>query len=99
MNLGGDAEVLPGLPCHIQATVFDFGAISIARFFLPTWQTAISRKLDIVGNFYQLLTDRVRTAQSQTLELIIIALILAEIVLAFFTLTHHCGVLARDLYG
>ena len=39
-------------------------------------QAAISRKLDIVANFYQLLTDRARTAQNQTLELIIIVLIL-----------------------
>jgi len=55
-----------------------------ARFYLPDWEAATSRKLDIVANFYQLLTDRVRTAQSQTLELIIIALILAEILMALF---------------
>lgn len=55
-----------------------------ARFYLPDWEAATSRKLDIVANFYQLLTDRVRTAQSQTLELIIIALIFAEIVMAMF---------------
>ena len=55
-----------------------------ARFYLPDWEAATSRKLDIVANFYQLLTDRVRTAQSQTLELIIIGLILAEILMAVF---------------
>ena len=55
-----------------------------SRFYLPDWETAISHKLDIVANFYQLLTDRVRTAQNQTLELIIIALILAEILMAIF---------------
>lgn len=32
----------------------------------------------------QVLLDRVRTAQSHALEVVIIALILAEIVLAFF---------------
>ena len=55
-----------------------------ARFYLPDWESAISRKLDIIANFYQLLTDRVRTAQSHTLELVIIALILAEILMAIF---------------
>ena len=55
-----------------------------ARFDLPDWETAISRKLDIIAYFYQLLSDRVRTAQSHTLELIIIILILAEILMAIF---------------
>ncbi|PYV44409.1 MAG: hypothetical protein DMG06_06555 [Acidobacteria bacterium] len=55
-----------------------------ARFYLPDWETAISRKLDIIAYFYQLLSDRVRTAQSHTLELIVIVLILAEIVMAIF---------------
>jgi len=55
-----------------------------ARFYLPDWETAISRKLDLIASFYQLLTDRVRTSQSQTLELVIILLILAEIALAIF---------------
>ena len=57
-------------------------AAATERFYLPTWQAAISGKLEIVGDFYQLLTDRVRTAQSQTLELVIILLILAEILMA-----------------
>jgi len=55
-----------------------------ARFYLSDWESAISRKLDIIANFYQLLTDRVRTTQSHTLELVIIALILAEILMAIF---------------
>lgn len=54
------------------------------RFYLHEWERAIAHKLEIVSEFYQLLTDRVRTAQSQTLELIIILLILVELVLAFF---------------
>jgi hypothetical protein len=54
------------------------------RFYLPDWEAAISRKLDIIANFYQLLTDRVRSAQSHTLELVIIALIFAEILMAIF---------------
>lgn len=51
------------------------------RFYLGTWDEAISRKLDIIGNFYQLLADRVSTSQGQTLELIIILLILIDILL------------------
>jgi hypothetical protein len=54
------------------------------RFYLSDWEAATSRKLDLIAHFYQLLTDRVRTAQSHTLELVIILLILAEIVLATF---------------
>ena len=52
------------------------------RFSLADWEAATSRKLDIIADFYELLTDRVRSAQSQTLELVIILLILAEILLA-----------------
>lgn len=54
------------------------------RFYLSDWEAATSRKLDLIANFYQLLTDRVRSAQSHTLELVIILLILAEILLATF---------------
>jgi hypothetical protein len=54
------------------------------RFYLYEWERIISRKLEIISEFYRLLTDRVRTAQSQALELIIILLILVELVLALF---------------
>lgn len=53
------------------------------RFNLPAWDASISKKLDIIGSLYQLLTDRLNTAQAQTLELIIILLILIEILLRF----------------
>jgi len=59
-------------------------AAATRRFYLQEWETAISRKLDIIAYFYQVLTDRVRTAQSQTLEIVVIALIVAEILLAIF---------------
>ena len=59
-------------------------ALAAQRLYLQDWESAISRKLDIIASLYQLLTDRVRTTQSQTLELIIIALILAEILMAVF---------------
>ncbi len=54
------------------------------RFYLHEWERIISRKLDIISDFYQLLNDRVHTAQSQALELIIVILILVELVLAFW---------------
>lgn len=59
-------------------------AVGARRLYLQDWQGSISRKLDIIASLYQLLTDRVRTTQSQALELIIIALILAEILMAVF---------------
>ncbi|MGH9833883.1 MAG: hypothetical protein ACRD9Y_12755 [Blastocatellia bacterium] len=54
------------------------------RFYLREWERIISRKLEIISDFYQLLNDRVHTAQSQALELIIVILILVELVLAFW---------------
>ncbi len=54
------------------------------RFYLHEWERIISRKLEIISDFYQLLNDRLHTAQSQALELIIVILILVELVLAFW---------------
>ncbi|MBS1790597.1 MAG: hypothetical protein JST85_22960 [Acidobacteria bacterium] len=51
------------------------------RFYLQEWETTISRKLEIVSDFYDLMTDRLHTAQSQTLEVIIVVLILVELIL------------------
>ncbi len=56
------------------------------RFYLPTWDASISRKLDIIANLYQVLTDRVNSSQAQMLEIIIILLILIEI---FLNLNPH----------
>lgn len=56
------------------------------RFYLPTWDASISRKLDIIGNLYQVLTDRVNSSQAQMLEVIIIILILIEI---FLSVSQH----------
>ncbi len=52
------------------------------RFYLQEWNLIISRKLEIIDDLYQMLTDRVQAFQSQMLELIIILLILVELVLA-----------------
>jgi hypothetical protein len=62
----------------------DFHNAATTRFYSSDWEASSSRKLDLIADFYQLLTDRVRTAQSHTLELVIILLILAEIILATF---------------
>jgi hypothetical protein len=56
------------------------------QFYMPTWDASISRKLDIIGNLYQLLTDRVNSSQAQMLELVIILLIAIEI---FLSLSHQ----------
>ena len=58
------------------------------RFYLRQWETTISHKLDIIDDFYKLLTDRVRTAQSQALELAVVALILVELFVALFGRYH-----------
>jgi hypothetical protein len=52
------------------------------RFSLQEWEGIISHKLNTIDRFYQLLTDRLRTAQNQALELAIIILIVIELVLA-----------------
>ena len=51
------------------------------RFYLHEWNQIIARKLEIITDLYEMLTDRVHTMQSQMLELIIILLILVELVL------------------
>lgn len=59
-------------------------AAAAKRLYMQDWDLSISRKLDIVASLYQLLTDRVKEAQSQTLELVVIALIIVEILIAVF---------------
>ncbi len=56
-------------------------ALASERFYIATWDASISRKLDIIGHLYQLLTNRMSNTQGQTLELIIILLIVMEIFL------------------
>ena len=53
------------------------------RFYLQEWEKIISHKLEIIEGFYNVLNDRLRTAQNQTLEIAVILLILVELVLAF----------------
>lgn len=56
-------------------------AAAAQRFSLQEWDSIISRKLEIISDFYDLLSDRLHTVQSQTLELIVILLILVEVIL------------------
>jgi hypothetical protein len=54
------------------------------KLHLPEWERAISHKLQIIDDLYERLIDRIRTAQSQALELAIVALIVVELLLALF---------------
>lgn len=58
-------------------------SLGVRRFYLHEWQQQIAQKLDIASEFYQILNDRVHSAQSQTLEIIVIILILVEVVMGF----------------
>jgi hypothetical protein len=59
-------------------------AAAAVRLHLPEWEKIIAEKLQILDELYERLDDRVRTAQNQTLEVIIVTLILLEILLAIF---------------
>ncbi len=58
--------------------------LAVQRFKLQEWEGQIKQKLDVASEFYQLLNDRVHTAQSHTLEWIVIVLILVEVVMGLF---------------
>ncbi|HKZ01046.1 MAG TPA: hypothetical protein VJ180_02345 [Pyrinomonadaceae bacterium] len=55
-----------------------------AKTHLPEWERIISHKLQILDELYDRVNDRIRAAQSQALELIIVALIVFEVLLALF---------------
>jgi hypothetical protein len=57
---------------------------AVAKLHLPDWEKMIGEKLQILDELYKRVDDRVRTAQSQTLEVIIVALIVIELLLAVF---------------
>lgn len=61
--------------------VFDLAS---TRFHLPGWQQSIRRKLDTVGDVYDLLVQQSGVIRMETLEIIVILLIAMEIVLAIF---------------
>jgi hypothetical protein len=53
------------------------------RFRLSTWETGIQRKLETLEGIYEVVTDRAEASRSTVLELIVIALIAVELILAF----------------
>ena len=53
------------------------------KFQLHEWDRVIARKLEILSDYYDMLTDRVHTLQSQALEIVIVIMILVELVMAF----------------
>jgi hypothetical protein len=59
--------------------VFDLAS---TRFHLREWQQSIRRKLDTVGDVYDLLVQQAGGSRMETLEFIVIVLIALEIVLA-----------------
>lgn len=52
------------------------------RFRLSTWEAGIQRKLDTLEGIYEVVTDQAEAARSTALELIVIALIAVEVVMA-----------------
>ena len=59
--------------------VFDLAS---ARFHLDEWQQSIRRKLDTVGDVYDLLVQQAGGTRMEALEVIVVVLIALEIVLA-----------------
>jgi hypothetical protein len=58
-----------------------FGLAS-ARFHLGGWQASVRRKLDTVGDVYDLLVEQASSRRMEVLELIVVILIALEIILA-----------------
>ncbi len=61
------------------ARVYDLAS---SRFHLGEWQQSIRRKLDTVGDVYDLLIHQAGGTRMEALEIIVIVLIATEIVLA-----------------
>lgn len=57
-------------------------ALASARFHLPGWQQSIRRKLDTVGDVYDLLVQQAGGTRMEVLEMVVVVLIALEIVLA-----------------
>ncbi len=57
-------------------------ALASARFHLPGWQQSIRRKLDTVGDVYDLLVQQAGVTRMEVLEIVVVLLISLEIVLA-----------------
>jgi hypothetical protein len=56
-------------------------SLSSQKFHLPEWNSSIRRKLDTLDSIYKKLSDRASQRRSETLEWVIILLILVEVVM------------------
>ena len=59
-------------------------SLASGKFHLPDWNSSIRRKLDTMDSIYQKLSDRASQRRSETLEFIIIGLIMVEILLSLW---------------
>lgn len=54
-----------------------------SRFHLPDWEKSIQRKLDVIHDIYQAISDQAANFRAEFMELIIILLILIEVIMGF----------------
>lgn len=66
---------------HYLARVFE---VASGRFHLRGWQQSIRRKLETVGDVYDLLVQQAGGQRMEALEIIVVVLIALEIILAVF---------------
>ena len=64
---------------HYLSRVFE---VASARFHLRDWQQSIRRKLETVGDVYDLLVQQAGGQRMEALEITVVVLIALEIVLA-----------------
>ncbi len=64
---------------HYLSRVF---RIASQRFHLDEWQQSIRRKLDAVGDVFDVLTQQDHSRRTETLEIAVVVLIMVEIVLS-----------------
>ena len=62
---------------------------AVRRLRIPAWQASVTRKHQLLTQTYGLLKGEVDTARSLTLEATIVALIVAEIAMAFLRVFEH----------
>jgi hypothetical protein len=55
-----------------------------SRFHLSEWERSIQRKLEVIEGVYQVVSDQTATFRTEFMEVIVIALIFLEILLAIF---------------
>jgi hypothetical protein len=54
------------------------------RFHLTDWEHSIQRKLEVIEGIYEVLSDQAATYRAEVLEVVVVALIVIEVVLALF---------------